>query len=76
MRAETSPMKFGDDWSGVFIRGDNAFFYLKVCEALTANNPVAEKGLEVLKRLLASSQEGPGRNVTRMKPFNECVEEE
>ena len=23
-RAETGPMQFGDDWPGVFIRGDNA----------------------------------------------------
>lgn len=24
-RAETRPMRFGDDWAGVFFRGDNAF---------------------------------------------------
>lgn len=24
-RPETGPMQFGDDWPGVFIRGDNAF---------------------------------------------------
>jgi hypothetical protein len=24
-RVETGPVKFGDDWTGVFIRGDNAF---------------------------------------------------
>ena len=23
-RAETGPMRFGDDWAGVFVRGDNA----------------------------------------------------
>jgi len=26
-RAETGPMSFGDDWPGVFIRGDNALMY-------------------------------------------------
>ena len=26
-RAETGTMRFGDDWPGVFIRGDNAVFY-------------------------------------------------
>lgn len=26
-RLETGPIKFGDDWPGVFIRGDNALFY-------------------------------------------------
>lgn len=30
-RVETGPVQFGDDWPGVFIRGDNAFFY---CMAL------------------------------------------
>lgn len=27
IRAETGPMQFGDDWPGVFIRGDNAMWY-------------------------------------------------
>jgi hypothetical protein len=26
-RPETGGMKFGDDWTGVFIRGDNAGYY-------------------------------------------------
>lgn len=26
-RPETGPMQFGDDWPGVFIRGDNAFHF-------------------------------------------------
>jgi hypothetical protein len=26
-RVETGPVQFGDDWPGVFIRGDNALFY-------------------------------------------------
>jgi hypothetical protein len=26
-RPETGPMQFGDDWCGIFIRGDNAFLY-------------------------------------------------
>ncbi len=75
MRAETGPMKFKDDWPGIFIRGDNAFFYLKVCEALTANNPIAEKGLEELKQILASSQVRPDMDVSKMKSFDKCVEE-
>lgn len=25
-RPETGPMQFGDDWPGVFIRGDNALY--------------------------------------------------
>lgn len=26
-RVETGPVQFGDDWPGIFIRGDNAFGY-------------------------------------------------
>lgn len=26
-RVETGPVQFGDDWPGVFIRGDNAGWY-------------------------------------------------
>jgi hypothetical protein len=26
-RVETGPTQFGDDWPGLFIRGDNAAFY-------------------------------------------------
>lgn len=26
-RVETGPTRFGDDWAGIFIRGDNAFYY-------------------------------------------------
>lgn len=26
-RPETGPMQFGEDWPGVFIRGDHALFY-------------------------------------------------
>jgi hypothetical protein len=26
-RIETGPVKFGEDWTGIFIRGDNAMYY-------------------------------------------------
>ena len=26
-RVETGPVQFGDDWPGIFIRGDNAMWY-------------------------------------------------
>jgi hypothetical protein len=29
-RPETGPMQFGDDWPGIFIRGDNALHYAMV----------------------------------------------
>lgn len=32
-RVETGPTRFGDDWCGLFIRGDNAFAYSLAVEA-------------------------------------------
>lgn len=32
-RVETGPVQFGDDWPGVFIRGDNAFGYAMALRA-------------------------------------------
>lgn len=32
-RPETGPMQFGDDWPGVFIRGDNALFDARAVDA-------------------------------------------
>jgi len=31
-RVETGPVQFGDDWPGVFIRGDNANYYAFMLE--------------------------------------------
>ena len=31
-RVETGPVQFGDDWPGVFIRGDNALAFAMTCQ--------------------------------------------
>ena len=38
-RVETGPIQFGDDWPGVFIRGDNAAGYAQSLEALLNSHP-------------------------------------
>jgi hypothetical protein len=58
-RPETGPMKFGDDWPGVFIRGDNAFAYLhgiRHLQAMLKDKPEVGKSslIEGLAKLLAS----------------------
>ena len=75
MRAETGPVQFGDDWPGIFIRGKHAFFYLKICEALTASNPISIKGLEQIKELLSECIQGSAAQVKKLKEFDECLEE-
>ena len=33
-RVETGAVQFGDDWPGLFIRGDNCIFYAMVLESI------------------------------------------
>lgn len=40
-RIETGPTQFGDDWPGVFIRGDNAAAYAMHLRALLYATPPA-----------------------------------
>lgn len=44
-RVETGPVQFGDDWPGLFIRGDNAFGMKMVIDSaitqLDMTNPAA-----------------------------------
>ncbi|MEJ8837625.1 hypothetical protein [Ramlibacter sp. AN1133] len=56
-RVESGPVQFGPDWPGVFIRGDNAFFYAGALAAALPEiqDPIARAGLEGLRALLASS---------------------
>ena len=43
-RVETGPVQFGDDWPGVFIRGDNANYYAFMLEkALSGETDVIEE---------------------------------
>jgi hypothetical protein len=59
-RVETGPIQFGDDWPGVFIRGDNALayvFYLQnMLEQLDKSNcdVFMRCNIEGLIRLLTS----------------------
>lgn len=58
VRPETGQMQFGDDWPGVFIRGDNAAHYmLTLRQALSAPDlhPLTRMTLEGLCGLLAGS---------------------
>lgn len=60
-RVETGPVQFGDDWPGVFIRGDNAFFYARGLERLIreTEDPISTLGFRGLQRILAGAVLGP-----------------
>jgi hypothetical protein len=51
-RVETGPVQFGDDWPGVFIRGDHAF---SLCAHLDGPEPLREMAIKQLRTLLARS---------------------
>jgi len=78
MRPETGSMQFGDDWPGVFIRGDEALFYetiiRKACD--TDIEVLSEYHLRALAGILVSCHqqsicvfEAP----QRMKEYWTCV---
>jgi len=55
-RLETGAVQFGDDWPGVFIRGDHALHHAnnlsKVIEILECNDPGKVLEVAMLKGLL------------------------
>jgi hypothetical protein len=59
-RAETGVMQFEDDWPGVFIRGDNAF-YFAMClrnvynKLIPLTDPITLCGIQGLLSLLENS---------------------
>lgn len=57
-RVESGPIQFGEDWPGVFIRGDNAGHYAMVLQATLDElslTPLQRATIQGLQRLLASA---------------------
>lgn len=76
-RAETGPMIFGDDWRGIFIRGDNSMFFitqLQLVLELDGDN-LSKHSKEVINGTInefcRSNHHSPDK-VQMMKPFKEC----
>lgn len=55
-RVETGPIQFGDDWPGVFIRGDNALYLHMMLKSHLAGNKdfASELAMKNLANLLES----------------------
>lgn len=61
VRVETGAIKFGEDWAGVFIRGDNAFLYGAHLNHLIEMGVVPPYHVQAVTRLielLQSAKEG------------------
>jgi hypothetical protein len=83
-RPESGAMKFGDDWTGVFFRGDDAFGYALALQAMLDTMPHTEdhesspvlakmvlKGL--LDSLFACDERNLNPSVRQLRPFDECL---
>lgn len=84
-RPETGAMRFDDDWTGVFIRGDNAMYYamqlsrfldeLKKNQTAVNIDVFENLALGGLLKTLQSCMHGPGYTPEsqKMKKFEECA---
>ena len=54
-RVETGPVQFGDDWPGIFIRGDDAFAWAMAIELMHAS-PLYEVQVKNLASFLRRCQ--------------------
>lgn len=78
-RAETGVMRFGKDWPGVFIRGDNAFHFSETLRGVLNGNDhqIARRILRGLADLLSSSNVHsglfPGAVPQTLRAFRACL---
>lgn len=79
-RPETGPMQFGDDWPGVFIRGDNAFHYamclrdvLNNVSVPTGMNAISAAVVEGLIELLHSCDVRQKPESAVLKAYDDCA---
>jgi hypothetical protein len=80
-RIESGVLQFGDDWPGVFFRGDTALGFAnslqRVIEALEfTSQPELRIALAVVHGLMAELQACDVRlhqPVTKLKPAEECL---
>lgn len=79
-RVETGPMRFGEDWTGIYIRGDNAMCMaqdLKMLDHYIANGIIApahfRDTIQRMADLLDSCSMLRGPNSVNMKPYDEAL---
>jgi len=81
-RIETGSVQFGDDWPGVFIRGDNAAYYAMILKQFLDNPDMRKDNIimtSVLNGLVSTlsgcivTSEGDPVDCQYIKDFNEVV---
>lgn len=81
-RPETGPMQFGDDWRGIFVRGDDAMMLafrlnhlLELVKPMTGvHMDLIRTDMIYLQRLLeaASERGSPHEPTQRLLPWEDC----
>lgn len=78
-RPETGTLRFGDDWTGVFVRGDEAvpmsMMLDAVCDAVMNGTQAPKLDLHEVKgfaMLLRRAEEGADPKVVTLRPYPEC----
>lgn len=68
-RVETGPVQFGDDWPGIFIRGDNAFGYAMELQSAIARMPecIEKMQMKWLCELLRGAVVIPAKSPEKIK---------
>jgi hypothetical protein len=81
-RAESGTIQFGDDWPGLFLRGDDAFFYAQLLDELLAAlkegreaGSVTREAIEGIKEFLLSVKVDEAQTPTKLQPFEKCLDE-
>lgn len=78
-RIETGVVRFGSDWPGVFIRGDDAFDLQIQLKALLKSAPddpelvIPKHVVQTYIRLLQASRMGHEANTQALKNAEECL---
>lgn len=75
-RPQTGPMLFGDDWPGLFIRGDNAAVYVFALQHVLKNRSIHWAHAETLADLLQELERAKmhtQQEVQKMQPFDDCL---
>jgi hypothetical protein len=80
-RAETGPMQFGDDWPGLFLRGDDAFSYgtmLSLILKAKEGEPLGgytKKNLEEFSVQLLAVKVDDANEPTKLRSFEKCLDD-
>lgn len=79
-RMESGVVQFGDDWPGVFLRGDDAFLYAQqvrhAIELLLLAEPAEPILCGMLRNLMAellAADVSKNLPVTKLRPAEECT---